>query len=1093
MIIMKKYCISFTILFIPFILISQNCDTIRNKIKSLFPNNLVEAKQEIELLKYCGDTDAMKDAEIWTNRIKEEMTKQQKKLIESINRQKKSSAAFLAAKAKEAFESENIRLAYRLIEEALKNDSDNIEAKDLHEILPLYGAEVFFNIKNINLSPDSNFVLYITHEPNESLTLNVYALSKTKSSFKIQNYVDKSYNFGLDGKQLIYFTKEFDSTQTLNIVDLYGSNRKRFFHRVKNEKSWLDREKMNLIYFSNINNDTGKLNIYNLNKSVLIKAFFGVNIQVGEFKPVSNNLIFYSNIIDEFGTLNVFNLSHPLQFNSFNNVKLKADDSDIRYTYASSSPDNDLFLPSYEYSRDMRFLLAFSHMTNENTVLHLLELGARNPPISYSNVDKKTCSLTNDYLIFYTKLPFSSNTLNVVELKGQYSNCKSFEVWPCNDYKFSTDYSYFLTFWREENMIDNIDNIIVHKLCDTTYRKPISGEFKGSIEFSPDNKYLILSSSKNNGRGSRHVYTLNTTEPICSFSFNVDNLHDRDYYFSSNNKYLVFFTNKSMDAKEMVINDDSDEISPPQINLQVFLNVLELGTNNRSKSFSGIDNNSEVKFYESNDKLVFFNKSQRNNNESIRSRLDFIKKNLDDLDESINSEDFTTNLNILDLDGSFSNKTILNVINNSMIIHDNYLIFSGNRKVSNQMLYLMDLNLNKFIDSLNIKNERDDNANFGLDYCFSPDNRYLMFFTDIIPFRDISTLNVLELDADNKFKTYPNYYNRESNYSFSYDGHKLIFCTLDEENTRSLNILNFKNLDSLIKIPLSNSGTLYSQQEPYRYANDYHFIVFFSKDINETITLNLRNLVDELQSKTYSNIVSYSFSPDSLYLIFNMKTTDKEYSLNVLSLDDLLIKQSFMFNENIINYTYADNYKYLFFKTKVKNKEKLHILELGKPGKIRTIYLDPTIEDNNFLIFNEKYLFAPIKDKTQNYLYIVDLESNSEPEKIPTDEEITTRYNYKHTSDLKFIAIESQDRKDVILINRKSKIIQRKLKHKNSIYNYEFLTNDLFMTQSSNIEGNICKFYKLSLGKEYFTHYIKEKIYGPFNEDEKKKYNIIEE
>jgi Tol biopolymer transport system component len=522
----------------------------------------------------------------------------------------------------------------------------------------------------------------------------------------------------------------------------------------------------------------------------------------GSYSPDSRYLAFYTNVADNIGTLNVLDLEGNEPLLTF--------------------PDSTNFYGA-KYSPDSRYLVFFTKEADGSYTLNVLELGVGKAPEifpnSYNSFYRYGYSPDSRFLVFFTNVADNVGTLNVLELGGNKSpltfpNCGDYydEEWYC----YSPDGRYLVFF---TNPVDSKGTLNLLKLGEDKPPLTFPNSFLSAYRFSSDSQYALFFSQGADQSRTLNVLGMEGNKPPRTFP-NVFSCR-----FSPDSRYALFFTDKvdhntcTLNVLELEGNkpsrtfpnfdyrdhgdfDDWEKFytyrfSPDGRHLLFFtreadkswtLNVLGLEGNSPpltfpySEPFAFEDEDRDNHLFSPDSRhLAFFTREAGGG----QTWSEWAHKWEDGLFTERSDVSYT--LNVLELGEHKPPLVFRNRGSSFQYSPDGryLLFFTNNNGPQNGVLNVLELGGNTsprmFPDSYR--------------YHFSPDSRHLAFFTDVADWRK-GDLNVLELGGNKSPLIFPNsyYYNCE----FSPDGRRLAFLAGDRATTKILD-LDSKKIAQQIK------------------------------------------------------------------------------------------------------------------------------------------------------------------------------------------------------------------------------------------------------------------------------------------------------
>ncbi|MCB0532231.1 MAG: hypothetical protein KDD14_08530 [Saprospiraceae bacterium] len=377
------------------------------------------------------------------------------------------------------------------------------------------------------------------------------------------------------------------------------------------------------------------------------------------------------------------------------------------------------------------------------------------------------------------------------------------------------------------------------------------------------------------------------------------------------------------------------------------------------------------------------------------------------------------------------------------------------------------------------------------EFGYSPDGRFLTFFTGS------DTLNVLELDSEAGPRIYPNCqeevytYTGKFNCRFSSDSRFLSFFT-------SSDTLNVLELDS------GTAPRIYPgcQNGSFSYSPDSRFLTILSGPAgNSKVSDNLTLYVLELDLDTITgtfSIVSLPqkmsqrekiicFSPDSRFVIFFTEppvTINKQADLNLLELGKTTTPRVFPYCTG--DFIFSSDDQSLAF---IANFDLLNVMNLDNTAIVHIYDIISISSENHALL---EFKFSP----DGRYLFF--LNNNDQVNVLEIDSAAQRRIfpnstSYQCSPDSRFFTVANKEKKLIQVIDLISGQTIREINHQYPVETLEFLNDDYLMTQSINpVTGNyITKLIRLSLGANYWDYYLNEK-YAPLSKTEKRAYGILD-
>jgi Tol biopolymer transport system component len=696
-------------------------------------------------------------------------------------------AAYLILEAQKAFLKEDIRLAWWLTMESLKQNPNNDKAQLLNQVLPGYGTDFFLDVplesryldENLQSSPDATYFSFFTQESGGGYTLNVLELGRDQPPLTFpnsyyENYPPNCYRYSPDSRHLVFFTKANDGKGTLNLLQL-GENKAPLTFPGSSLQSYYSPDSRYLVFSTMADDSTNTLNVLDLegNEPLLTfsNSYHGEFHSPNYFSPDSRYLVFTTNENDGKGDLNVLELGkdqRPLVFPNSSN--------------------------SYRFSPDSRQLLFFTRETDESYTLNLLELGKDQLPLRFSNSYHEEYDSPNRfspdsrYLVFFTNEYNEMGTLNVLELGGIKSPRTFPNSFTDNDFYCYSPGGQHLIFFS--NVVDyNTGTLNVLELGENT--PPLSFpnidcedhsdyDYDGvpySYRFSPDSRQLIFFTKEANGS-----YTLNVLElgkeqqPLMFPNSRIFDEEDEDSSpFSPNSQYLIFFNTR-------------------EVGEEYTLNVLKQEGQKAPISFPNSNHNYWSWSLDSRH-LVFFTKAN----------------------------DGKDALNLLKLGDDKPIRFPNSRYPYQYSPDSQHLVFlTDSPQWPKGTLKVLDLGEQELL--LNFPNSV-------FDCYFSPEDRHLVFFTDATDWPK-GTLNVLEMGSNTSPLKFPDSY--RYGHRYSPDGRHLAFLAGDHATT------NILKLDSKkVSIQIKNQ---YPVEGGIKFLNKNHLLAISRNPINQKNIYKIINL-----------------------------------------------------------------------------------------------------------------------------------------------------------------------------------------------------------------------------------------------------------
>ncbi|MGK0363051.1 MAG: hypothetical protein ACI85O_000092 [Saprospiraceae bacterium] len=658
----------------------------------------------------------------------------EKRANQNLVQANKRFASYLASEAEKAFEIEDIRLAYRLVEAAEQYDKNNEKVLGLKDLIPSYASQFILRGLYHELSFDKKYLTFITKgkEGNNDV-LHVLDLSKSFPPRSFENSDYKSYHeddssrdsYSPDGKYLLFSTKgKGEDNSVLQVLDLSKSSPPRSF---ENSRKYRYSPDGKYLTFFTTGKERGNsvFQILDLSKSSPPRSF-EKSISYNEsyrYSPDGKYLAFFTQRKEGFGhqsVLQVLDLSKSSPPRSFENS----------FSESFSFDNND------GYSPDGKYLTFFTRGNGRGTsVLQVLDLSKSSPPRSFEDShykDRYGYSLDGEYLTFFTSgNGKGTSVLQVLDLS---------ESSPPRSFKNSQRYGYspdgkYLTFFTEGNG-RGTSVLQVLDLSKSSPPRSFENIAYKNYRYSPDGKYLIFFTKGKEGDSSvLQVLDLSKSSPPRSFE---NSISDEDSYkYSPDGKYLTFFT-EGKDGSNFT------------------LQVLDLSKSSPPRSFE----NSQKDNYSPDGKyLTFFTRGKELDGGQLLQVLDLSKSSLPRSFEKSYSNRYSP-------DGK-------------------YLTFSAKSKEGDYDV-LQVLNLSKSSPPRSFENSYI-SSGYSSD-CYSPDGKYLTFFAKSKE-GGYDILQVLNLSKS----SFPLSFENSKIYRYSPDGNYLAFITKGKESDYSIQLLELES------------------------------------------------------------------------------------------------------------------------------------------------------------------------------------------------------------------------------------------------------------------------------------------------------------
>ena len=677
-------------------------------------------------------------------------------------------ASYLGSEAEKAFEVEDIRLAYRLVEAAEQYDKDNEKVITLKKSIPNYASRFFIRAKNYKLSPDGKFLtFFIKEKEGKHDVLEVLNLSNTSFSFSFENchsYLHRgrhsdTHHYSSDGKFLIFYTKgKTGKYDVLQVLDLSKTSSPRSF-----ENSYHDLE--------NYRNYT--------------------------YSPNGKFLTFYTKgKLGYYDELQVLDLSKDSSPRSFENC------------YHESKR----FRSSFSYSSDGKFLTFYTKgKTGNYDALQVLDLSKASPPRSFENSKGYKYSSDGKFLTFFTKGKTEEyGVLQVLDL-SKASPPRSFENSYHNNKSYRSSYTYssdekFLTFYTK-GKTGNYDVLQVLDLSKTSLPRSFENCYNESsrrrFRYSPDGKFLtFFTKGKSGNYDALQVLDLSKTSPPRSFE-NSDNESNNYYNYSPDGNFLTFYTKGKTGDYDLLQVLDLSKTSPPRSFENCYHNSESYGS---SYSYS-----SDGNF------LTFFTKGEAEKYDVLQV-LDLSKASLPRSFENSDSYRYSSEGNFLTFftKGKTERYDVLQILDLSKVsppnsfencntstnghrfnLKENFLTFYTKGKTENyDVLQVLDLSKASL--------PRTFESSYGYGNSYSPDGRFLAFFTID---KDYNVLYILELESGKIRKSISHKYEP-----------RVQFLNNNNVLTTSENPFSKEKIYKIIDLSLGNNNQAFEYYKKYFYT-----------------------------------------------------------------------------------------------------------------------------------------------------------------------------------------------------------------------------------------------------------------------------------
>jgi len=453
------------------------------------------------------------------------------------------------------------------------------------------------------------------------------------------------------------------------------------------------------------------------------------------WSPDSSAFLFISdkNLQDTTATLNLFSISQSGKLFSFDSLYR----NNINYEMNSGFTENGKYLTFFKKNLDNTTGLHFIEVNNPNNVLHLKDV--------FGGL------ITNDDKFFAFNKPTGKDrgNLYIAELKtpdkivASYSNVQDYYYGASKDSHFL----YFFTNVKDRVGTLNFFNFEKKKLLFSftdTYL---------SYGFTPNSKYFVFFNNVNDTAETRTLNLIEVDKPNKKLSF--PNIYNNYPYqeFSSDYKYMVFFTN----VKDNVGTLHLLNIQNPkkyQTFADCYIESHAFGFNSDNKYFVFFSKKQgevgSLHLLNLNNPNQLYSFHQTYVGEYQYSREDDYVYNFSGDNQYFtfysDVKDNIGTLHLIDIQDTSNHYTYPNIRQQSekFSTNNNFLAFSS---ATNQVnLVSLKFPKNPFI----YKTRHE----YGIDFKFSNNSRYFIFYSNIDSKTKIGTFNLVDLDNPAKKSTY---------------------------------------------------------------------------------------------------------------------------------------------------------------------------------------------------------------------------------------------------------------------------------------------------------------------------------------------------